>query len=78
VPPPATLPDAINGVLALIDDRARWPNSAKATRACSQLRKALIAAIDVLKSDAVPATLPDNRQGRCIFRGQRRRLLAVA
>jgi hypothetical protein len=53
--PPATLPNAINAVLALIDDPARWP--AKATRIQNQLRKALIAAHDALKADAVPLHL---------------------
>jgi hypothetical protein len=42
-------------VLALIDDLARWPATAKATRACDQLRKVLVAAIDALKADAIPA-----------------------
>jgi hypothetical protein len=46
----ATLPDAINGMLALIDDPVRWPDSTKATRTCNQLRKALLAATDVLKT----------------------------
>jgi hypothetical protein len=52
VPPPATLPDAIDAVLGLIDDPARWPATVKADRACKALRKALIAAHDVLKADA--------------------------
>jgi hypothetical protein len=54
VPPPVTLPLAIDAVLGLIDDPARWPATVKADRACKALRKALIAAHDVLKTD-VPA-----------------------
>jgi hypothetical protein len=50
------LPDAINAVLALIDDPTSWPATSKAARPCDQLRKALIAAHDALKVDAVPAT----------------------
>jgi hypothetical protein len=53
-PPAATLTSAIDAVLAMIDDPASWPATVKAERACSQLRKALIAAIDVLKADARP------------------------
>jgi hypothetical protein len=53
MPPPATLSRAIDAVLALIDEPMNWPATAKASRACSQLRKALIAAIDVLKADAL-------------------------
>jgi hypothetical protein len=49
------LPDAIDAVLALIDDPARWPASVKAERTCKALRKALVAAIDVLKTDAPDA-----------------------
>jgi hypothetical protein len=54
--PPTTLPEAIDAVLARIDDPARLPATAQASRACDQLRKALITVIDVLKTDAVLAT----------------------
>jgi hypothetical protein len=54
--PPATLSGAIDAVLALIDDPASWPATVKAERACSQLRKALISAIDVLKADSAIGT----------------------
>jgi hypothetical protein len=50
--PTATLPGAIDAVLALIDDPARWPDSVKAVRACKALRKALVAAIDAIKTGA--------------------------
>jgi hypothetical protein len=51
-PGPVTLPSAIDAVLALIDDPARWPASAKAERTCKPLRKALVAAGVVLKAGA--------------------------
>jgi hypothetical protein len=51
---PTTLPGAIDAVLALIDDPARWPATGKAERACKALRKALIAAHDAIAA-GVPA-----------------------
>jgi hypothetical protein len=45
---PAT--PAIDDVLAMIDDPARWLAAAKAARACKALRKALVAAIDAIKT----------------------------
>jgi hypothetical protein len=50
VTPP--LPDAIDAVLALIDDPARWPATAKSERARKALRTALIAARDAITAGA--------------------------
>jgi hypothetical protein len=54
VTPPATQPSAIDAVLALIDDPARWPTTGRA----------LITATDAFKADTVPATGAEAKRTR--------------
>jgi hypothetical protein len=49
---PASLPDAIRAVLALIDDPTQWPETRRTETVVKRLRKALCDAIDLLNATA--------------------------